>query len=191
MRALNRKSRRRLTTILAAVAVGATAFIFAGCPGDENGQTASTKVQQSNYDMLVKKQPPHTMKYSPSRETINDWIDEWGQEPGKLAYVYIRNGAGDVIGYYVFVGPPLTNCAALTPTYKIYTSSNGNVMTPAPGMDGVHYSGGQCELYYGTDAVTKTTIAFTVGNAQSMTYFGQPLPIDAPPLGVATIDKVK
>jgi hypothetical protein len=62
---------------------------------------------------------------------------------------------------------------------------------PAPGMDGVYYSGGQCGLYYGIDAVTKTTIAFTVDAAQSMTYFGQPLPIDAPPLGVATLEKVK
>lgn len=187
---MRRLNRNRLVAL--AAVIGVSALAFAGCTQDQgNGQEQANKIKQENYDALIAKQLPHKMAYSPSINTINAWIDDWGKEPGKLAYVYLRNMNGDVIGYYIFNGPPITNCAALTPTYKLIKSDNGNISVPAPGMDGVYYSGGQCGLYYGIDAVSKTTIAFTVDAAQSMTYFGQPLPVDAPPLGVATLEKVK
>lgn len=35
------------------------------------------------------------MKYSPTRETINKWIETW-DKPGKLSYVYLQNANGEV-----------------------------------------------------------------------------------------------
>jgi hypothetical protein len=184
----------RLTTktkwLVPLAVVGIFLITTAGaCGSDGNGQASETKTQQSGYDKLVAEQPAHTMPYSPSRDTINGWIDTWGVK-GQLAFTYILNANGEKIGYYVFQGPPVTYCAALTPNYKIHYDSNGNFTTPAPGIDGVFYSGGQCSDYIGKDATTGNIIDFTVGNGQNFITATQPLYLNVPPLGYTKIADV-
>jgi hypothetical protein len=135
------------------------------------------------------------MNYSPSRDTINFWIDTWGKNPNKLSYVYMMDSQGDLVGYYIFKGLPVSYCAALTPTYQRFNvggSDGADAVVPAPGVDAVYYSGGQCAAYYGKDAVSGTYIEYTAGMGLSPLIYDQPLPRqDVKPLGFATTDKVK
>lgn len=150
--------------------------VLVACGPGASATQKESKVQGDNYSRLVAAEPAHTMATSPSRATINFWIDTWGKDPNKLAYVYLQASNGQLIGYYVFKGLPVSYCAALTPTYKIYNGDKGDVLTPAPSIDGVYYSGGQCAAYYGRDASTNAYIEYTIGTGISALIYDRPLP---------------
>jgi hypothetical protein len=163
-------------TVLIMLALVAAVATLAACTSSGNkGQKAESRTQQSNYDKLVAQYPAHTMNYSPTRKTINFWIDTWSK-PGQLAYVYLMNSNGDFTGYFVFQGPPVSMCTALTPTYQIKTKGDsGQVVVPAPSIDGAYYSGGECNTYYGKDAQTGAYVEFTIGQSSNMLLYNQPL----------------
>ncbi len=169
-----RKNWKKLFLVFVALVVATISVT--SCTGSGNsGQKTETKTQQSNYDKLVAQDPAHTMDYSPTRQTINFWIDTWSK-PGQLAYVYLMNVNGDYIGYFVFQGPPVSMCTSLTPTYQIKTKGDtGQITVPAPSIDGVYYSGGECNTYYGKDAQTGAYVEYTVGQSMSMLLYNQPL----------------
>jgi len=146
----------------------------ASCDDSGSSQQKETTTQQNSYDKLVKADPAHEMTYSPTRKTINFWVDTWNK-PGQLAYVYLQNADGNLIGYYVLEGPPVSMCTALTPNYRIRDDQNGNLLLPAPGIDGVYYSGGECDTYYGKDATTGAYIEYTVGLGINVLLYTQPL----------------
>lgn len=178
---------RRLIYISLALILAAVAL--SGCTTENDTAKAERTVRNSGYKQLAAQQPAHTMAYSPSRDTINFWIDTWGK-PGKLSYVYLLASNGQMIGYYVFKGLPVSYCAALTPTYDVYGSADGNLVLPAPGVDGVYYSGGQCTAFYGKDATTNSYIEYTVGQGISALVYERPLPRqDVEPLGFTKIKK--
>lgn len=182
--------KRTLTTIIAGPVV-ALALTAGSCGSQPSSQTQETERQQSTYDELVANQPALSANYSSSRDTINFWLETWGREPGKLAYVYLLAGNGQMVGYFIFEGLPVSYCASLTPPYRIHDNDTGNLLLPAPGMDGVYYSGGQCQAYYGKDAVSGAYMEYTVGNGISALVYDRPLPRqDVEPLGVATVDSV-
>lgn len=175
-----------LTLMACAVLLG---LGMAACTSENDTAKNERSVRSHGYAQLAAQQPAHTMRYSPSRDTINFWIDTWGK-PGKLSYVYLLAANGQMIGYYVFKGLPVSYCAALTPTYDLYKSDNGNLVLPAPGVDGVYYSGGQCNAYYGKDATTDSYIEYTVGEGISALVYERPLPRqDVEPLGFTKIPK--
>lgn len=186
---------RKLIVIIMAVAL-----ITASCganPSDSNSaEQEEREVQTDGYELLVGNAPAHSMDgHSPTRNTINAWVDTW-KVPGQLAFTYILNNAGEATGYYVFVGPPVSYCASLTPTWDWEVvdlgDSNGHHIIPAPGIDGVYYSGGQCIQYFGVDATTGALLEFTVGGALNYQTSTQPLPnyIDVPASGITTYDDV-
>lgn len=147
------------------------------CTSDgHHGQATETKTQQTNYDRLVAQQPAHTMPYSPTRDTINFWIDTWGKHPNKLAYVYFQNDKGELTGYYVFKGLPVSYCTSLTPNYQLRDEGDaGELSVPAPSVDGVYYSGGECNTYYGRDATTGAYVEYTAGMGINVLLYDQPL----------------
>jgi hypothetical protein len=166
----------RLTSFAApVVAVLAAVALVAGCSSESKATKGETKIQQDSYSRLTAHQPAHGMTYSPTRTTINAWVDTWGK-PGALAYVYLQNANGDIIGYYILKGPPVTSCAALTPVEHVNHNSDGNVVLKNPSVDGVYYSGGQCNEYYGIDASTGSLIDYTVGLGINVLLYSQPLP---------------
>jgi hypothetical protein len=177
-----------------AVALSATALVLgiSACEDQSDAQQQETNRQQSSYDQLTAKQPAKTMKYSPTRETINFWIETW-DEPNKLAYVYLQASNGQLVGYYIFKGLPVSYCAQQTPTYRIIDRLNTVFQVPAPAMDGVYYSGGgSCNTYYGMDASTDSYMEYTVGTGINALIYEQPLPRqDVEPLGFTTTDDVK
>jgi hypothetical protein len=62
---------------------------------------------------------------------------------------------------------------------------------PAPGVDGVYYSGGQCNSYYGKDATTGAYVEYTAGLGINVLLFDEPLPRqDVEPLGPTSVEDV-
>src|SRR5687767_11789590 len=97
----------------------AVGFLTA-CEDDTNKDSADNRERASRtgtVTKLVDRQPVETMDYSPTRETINLWAKTWGKDPNKLAYVYMRAAAGQIVGYYIFRGPPVSSCAGITAPY--------------------------------------------------------------------------
>jgi|GEM_PF-6462203 len=140
-----------------------------------SSQRAEAENRQGGYDILTKNQPGETMSYSPTRDTINFWVNTW-DEAGKASYVYLQNADGKITGYYILEGLPVSYCAAISPTYEIVEDQYGNVVVPAPANDGVYYSGGQCDTYYGKDATSGAYIEYTVGLGINVLLYDQPLP---------------
>lgn len=147
-----------------------------GHSGSSSGAKNDTKIQTNNYNRLQSQDPAHTMQTSPTRSTINFWIDTWGK-PGVKSYVYIQDN-GVIKNHYVFDGLPVSYCTSLTPNYNIIQDKNddGQMSVPAPGVDGVYYSGGQCNEYYGKDATTGVYVEYSIGLDQNQLIFSQPLP---------------
>jgi hypothetical protein len=185
--------------VVAVVALGTAILISAGsCSGedDSSSQERESESRGLSYDAQVANQPAQRMEYSPTRDTINFWINTW-DEPDKVSFVYLQNANGDLIGYYVMKGLPVNMCAALTPTYELKNvdavGGSQDIMVPAPSVDGVYYSGGQCMTYYGRDATTDTYLEFTAGLGINVLLYEEPLPrsVDVQPLGPTTASEVQ
>lgn len=194
-----------------AVAAALTAGVMAACSGGDNGSKASASAgsdagaakkaeqaaQDADYATAVAQVPAaHCDGRCPSRATVNFWIDIW-KVPGQLDFVYYREN-GQTTGYYVFAGPPVSLCTSITPPYttkKINADGSGgadeDVIVSAPGMDGVYYSGGDCNRLYGKDATTGRYIGFMIGYGASIVESTTPMPqyAQAPKLGDADAAK--
>lgn len=189
--------RRTLKLTLGLASAVLIAVALTACTDDKsNSQNKERDTQQSNYDGLVAQQPAGSMQYSPTRETINFWIDTWDQ-PDKLSYVYLLAGDGTYLGYYILKGLPVSYCASLTPPYRWEDipgdGGNTDTQVPAPAMDGVYYSGAQCNTYYGVDATTGAYVEYTAGMGINVLLYDQPLPLQEQiqPLGRTTFDDVE
>lgn len=189
--------RRRLTLIAGLLTLGLLTLASTGCGvGQGSGQQSESNTQQSNYDRLVHQEPAHTMSVSPTRKTINFWIDTWGHDPDKLSYVYMQGANGNLLGYYIFKGLPVNYCVSLTPNYKFVDppgdGSDTLYQVPAPSIDGVYYSGGGCQTFYGRDATTDQYIEYTVGAGINVLIYERPLPRqNVEPLGFTTVEEAK
>lgn len=162
----------RVITGLIIIGVTATACMS----NTPSGASQDTTRNVNAYNQMVANQPAHTMTYSPTRNTINFWIDTWNR-PGALSYVYIQNAAGKLINHYVFKGLPVSYCAALTPTQRTTDpNGDGNAVVNNPSLDGVYYSGGQCNEYYGEDATSGAYVEYSLGIGQNQLLFSKPLP---------------
>ncbi|MFI0356975.1 hypothetical protein [Actinomadura sp. 9N407] len=177
--------RRILLLVAAATAVVIT---FSGCT--ESSGKKEQKRTLGGYDQLVAKQPSETMTYSPTRNTANFWIKTWNK-PGKLSYVYLQNGDGDLLGYYIFKGLPVPYCVSLTPPDQGQGNNEYGVVRKAPAVDGVYYGEGDCSRYFGIDATTGAYIEYTTGLGINVLLYDQPLPNDpnVKPLGRSRVDK--
>lgn len=188
---------RRILTVLfvALVSVALVACEASGDGKSKTSQESEADRRQDSYDRLTEAQPARIMEHSPTRDRVNFWVDTW-DEPDKLSFVYLLGSNGQLVGYYVFKGLPVTYCAALTPTYERLQIDGGefgmDAIVPAPSVDGVYYSGGQCNQFYGEDATTGTYIEFTVGGSLNFLVYEEPLPRqDVEPLGFTEISDVQ
>lgn len=164
--------KRKTRNVAAVIASAGMVFVLTAC-NDDSSQDKEQSAKQKNYDRLVSNQPANPMQYSPTRDSINKWVDTWGKK-GKLSYVYIQNANGEY-GYFIMKGLPVPRCKMLTPTEKVDSSSFGKVTVDQPGMDGAFSSGSTCNAYYGFDATTDAYMEFTVGMNQSFFLFDKPV----------------
>lgn len=158
---------KKLMKLISIAAVGMLALTACEEDADSSSRGEAHSTMQEN-------QPAKTMSYSPTRETINFWVDTW-DEPGKLSYVYLQNPDGEMLGYYVLEGLPVSYCAQISPNYSVY-GGNSRVVAPAPANDGAYYGEGNCNTYYGKDATTGAYIEYTAGLGINVLLFDQPLP---------------
>jgi hypothetical protein len=143
-----------------------------------SGGSAASKdaaIRNTGVTKLQAEDPAHTMSVSQTRKTINAWIDRWGKDANKLSYNYFENDAGKITSFVIFKGLPVSYCTALTPTQTVHNSENGNVVLNAPSVDGVYYSGGECNTYYGFTA-DGAYVEYTVGLGINVLTYDQPLP---------------
>src|SRR5688500_6318635 len=109
---------RSMKRFIALVLIGLV--LFAGsCEEDEGqrqAQTADAGRRQASVESQVAKQTDATTDYPPTGATINCGIVTW-DEPGKLACVYLQAANGQLLGYHILEGPPVSMCASITPTY--------------------------------------------------------------------------
>lgn len=183
--------------VIAIAAVAALGFGLTACEDTETGAQHEQQARLGAYERLVKNQPADTMDYSNTRETIRKWVDRW-DEKGKLSYVYLQNANGDLLGYYILKGLPVSYCASLTPNYDLIDVDHDgdrapDFQVPAPGVDGVYYGGsGSCNTYYGFDATTDNYIEYTAGLGINVLLYDQPLPRqDVAPLGPSSVKDVR
>lgn len=181
----------RMNRNLAALAVAAAAvFGLAACSQSEPDSRAAERASVDNtYDGLVARQPAHSMSHSPTRDTKNFWVDTW-DEPGKLAYVYLQNGDGKMLGYYVLVGPPVDKCTSLVPPYEVVSNQNGGMaVVPRVSVDGTWSSGNNCSTFYGKDATSGAYVEYTAGLGINVLLYDQPLPnVNVTPLAATRIE---
>lgn len=181
--------------IVAVLAVIGLVFI-AGCEGDQGGAAEKERdLRDGAFEKLQSQQPARGMDFSPTRENINFWADTW-EQPGKLSYVYLMASNGQLVGYYIFEGLPISYCASLFPNYDFVDSPDDgdydwDFQVPAPSVDGVYYSGGQCSQYFGKDATTGSYLEFSAGNGINFLVYEEPLPRqDVEPLGFTEVNEV-
>src|SRR5699024_8906323 len=138
-------------------------FLLAGCESETERSEVYT--QQGNYDKLVDMEPALEVTNPKTRETVNFFTETWNEE-GQLAYVYLQNNEGNMIGYYALDGPPVSMCTPLTPPDRQeYSDSPTRV---APGIDGEYRSSGDCSWYFGRDESTGTYGECSVGKGLKM-----------------------
>jgi len=145
-------------------------LLVAGCESESERSEVDT--QQGNYDKLVDMEPALEVTNPKTRETVNFFTETWNEE-GQLAYVYLQNNEGNMIGYYALDGPPVSMCTALTPPDR--QRYNDSPVRVAPGIDGVYRSSEDCSRYYGKDASTGSYVEFTVGMGINMLLYTEPL----------------
>lgn len=191
--------RNRMMRMLAA---GAVLLVFTASCGldDENGGSSDNRQEESerrgdSYDRLVEAEPAEEVTHPGTRETVNFWIQTWGQDPGALAYVWLRNRDGDPIGYYVLDGLPVNACALLVEPEELWSvgrDGRDSQMIPQPAMDGVYYTDcGARDAWYGRDATTGAFIQFLKGDAMMMEITSEPLPVQDgfEPLGDTSVEE--
>jgi len=156
------------------IAVSILLIMLVACGVEESAEKSEKGVQDSNYEKLVKMEPAKEVTNPKTRETVNFFTETWNEE-GQLAYVYLQNSDGKMIGYYVLDGPPVSMCTALTPPDRLAGSYSDSSVRQAPGIDGVYRSDEDCSRYYGKDASTGAYIEFTVGMGINMLLYTEPL----------------
>lgn len=191
---------RKLNLVVVAVAV----LTVTACGGSENKENGANggkanKQEQTtrneSYTDLITAQPSHTMTYSPTRETMNAWVDTWNVR-GQLSFVYLLNANAEKIGYFVFIGPPVSYCVSLAPDWQPYDypgdhDSYYDEIVPAPDVDGGYYSGCSVNQFYGVDATTGAVIDFSAGGTLNYLSSTQPLDLNVPPLGFTEISDLE
>lgn len=187
-------AKKKIVSLIAAIAALLLVLALSACDSGKDASDKSRDVLKQSNEKVYANQPPESLEYSYSRENVNFWIETWGKKPGKSAYVYLMNNQGEPFGYFVTDGPPVSYCAMINTPYDIDSSSNGKVVVPMPGTDGVYYTGsGNCNTYYGRDATTGSYVEFTIGNGINYLLYDQPMDFhgaaDPTPLGQTVIDE--
>jgi hypothetical protein len=174
-------------TAAALAGIAATILLSASsCDSQPSAADKARAARNQGVEQIRAQQPVQAMTYSPTLDTINGWAKTWGT-PGKVSYVYMQRADGTFAGYYVMKGLPVSYCASGSPTYDLIDtpgdgSNEKNQQVPAAGLDGAYYGGsGNCDRYYGFDAVTNQYLEYTDGLVLTAVLSDQPLSLDRQP----------
>jgi hypothetical protein len=178
-------TRKTKTRALVGAALASTILFGAGsCDTKPSAADNAREARSKSVEQIRKEQPVHAMRYSPTLDTVNGWVDTWGRK-GQVSYVYMQRQDGTFAGYYVLKGLPVNYCVGGSPPYD-YSDIKGDgspdeVQVPAPGLDGAYYGGCDSSRYYGFDAGTGQYIEYTDGMVLTAVLSNQPLPLSKQP----------
>jgi hypothetical protein len=188
--------RKAITLIFALLIAG---ILVTGCSDPPNTVERQEQQRQQSIETILTNQPGYNMKYSPGRNTLN----EWGRamdDPNKPLYVYLFDSVGHKIMYFVIEGPPVSYCASLLPSQKLENADGGDgydmeVPMPAPSQDGLFYVAGNCTQMIGLDYNTGEIVEWTGGGSFNQIVLESPAVSpefqDFPQGGPTSLDNVK
>jgi hypothetical protein len=148
----------------------------------QRGQVA----QEDNMQRAINAVPVPRVTNYPTRDAIRRYMDH-DNKPDQTHYVYVMLPGVGYIGYYVADSAPVNICTAMTPPMRGYDTPTGGSggrqpLGPAPGLDGVYYSGSSCDKWYFFDNITGAKIE--VGGQMAFFVSSAPLNIATPQLTV-------
>lgn len=159
-----------------AVVITLLLLVLVGC-SEENPDAGR---QDNVLEQVRNQRPIPEVQYSQTYDTIVKWMERWNVQ-NKVSYVYLMADNGQMIGYYVAQGRPVSTCTFLTSPVKT-VGSNSRTVVPAPALDGVYYGNcGESSHYF----FTADTDAFIeIGGGMKFFVTDQPLAINVEELKV-------
>lgn len=170
---------KKIISIIVALVLLATAVVMVGCSEESDSYKEDRKIQE---DIMQKAQaavPIYETQNYLSRLAINEYMKRM-DTPDKLWYIYPMTESGAYIGYYISRTYPISIAVAMSNPLQKLSGNNGNVVVPAPGIDGVYYNGVDPSLYYFFDASTDAMVLLTT----DFVALDYPLDVDAPVLNI-------
>ncbi len=164
------------------VLLSVTFFMF-GCDIQADTSEQGIKVQERTMQSAFDAVPVPNVHNFPTRDTIKRYM-EHDNKPDQTHYVYVMLPGVGYVGYYVSDSAPVNICTSMTPTQREYRvgGQGSNPLGPAPGLDGVYYSGSSCDKWYFFDASTGAKIE--IGGDMAFFVSSQPLALDVPQLTI-------
>ena len=156
--------------------------LLVGCDGPS--ETAQESDQKAQGELLLKAQsiePIYKIQNFLSRKAINKWLKRV-DVVNKEWYVYVHAPmTGEILGYYVSSTIPLSYGVGISNPKQIVDSNHvDDTVIPAPGLDGVFYSGVDERAWYFFDAETDTLITTNL----LISFMDQPLDINVPQMEI-------
>lgn len=167
--------RRLLLIPLVLILLLATACGTTATKGDNDRQ-------KETMERVRHQRPIPEVSYSQTYDTIIKWMERWNVQD-KVSYVYLMADNGQLIGYYVAQGRPVSTCTFLTaPVEIVGRHDSGKLAIPAPALDGVYYGDcGESSYYF----FTADTDAFVeIGGGIKFFVTDQPLSVEVEQLRI-------
>lgn len=172
---------KKLLYILLTLVILATGVIVIACGREPSVQEVDKQAQEDILSRAQASEPVYQIQNFLSREAINEWLKRV-DVPNKLWYIYLLSDSGAMIGYHVSRTIPLSYGVSITNPAQRITGSWGNVVMPAPGLDGVFYTGSDPSIHFCFDAETDALITFSC----EFVYYDMPLDVEVPRLKIIT-----
>ena len=169
--------------MFAFVALAAFGALSLAACNEESSTAKGQRLQEMNMQRAVDAIAVPPVKQFTTRKSIARWVST-ANEPDQTHYVYVMLPGVGHLGYYVADAAPVNICTSLTPPVREYSvrGKGANQLGPAPALDGVYYSGSQCDMWYFFDVVTGTKIE--IGGNMAFFTSMVPLSLDVPKLTV-------
>lgn len=150
--------------------------------GSGSTQDNDEEIQENVLNRAQTAEPVYQPQNFLSRKAINKWTERL-DTPNKLWYVYLLTESGAFIGYHVCNTVPLSYGVSITSPVREYDvyGSGANPIGPAPGADGVFYSGTSADTHYCFDTETDALITFNT----DFLYYDKPVNVSAPKLHIS------
>ena len=198
------RTRRVTVAALAAIGLG-VALGASDCEGEQpSAQEQLSEQQQDALEALIDAFPVSDPDWSNDRRNIDRWVDKWATAEvaeGKLSYVLLMDMEGDLVGYYILDGLPTAKCRMSTPPYDFIENTGDGDSIPdwqveAPSLSGTWGGSGECNVYFGFDALTGTYLEWMSGGGINQLVYeewnGLPEGVEPPmALGDSTFEDVE
>lgn len=167
-----------MRNILLVFTVVISAGFLTACDANQTTSQKQEKTRTAVLDRADAAVPTPVINNFIARKTVAEFMKRMDQ-PNKLFYVYIVADPGNIIGYYVSRGKPVSSCLNMTPPDKVQRVRHERtaVVRTAPNLNGLYNAGsGACNSTYFFDAETDALVEISGLNLFTT---DQPLDIEA------------